>query len=301
MEDRQKTPAKRDMEDKTVDRDRKMTPQLTKAFLADLEFVFETDASDDMPIGDLNDLAERLVQWRKHCDDELKVELSKLEKDHPVCCPISLYTVMEMGRLEVAHTRTLAWMLDRGGEHGFGDTLLKAFLTHICDCGDLSSFDVCQVDAERVYRNSLAGDVGRTDIWIEGTATNSKPRLVVIEAKIDASEGEQQLYRYNGEIQNWLETHHDGEIHLVFLTPNGRAPASGLGWKPVSFSLLARVFWMAASSLKAQPGYHFLRYYLAGVLKEVLGLPIGSTNGHRNPYKLLEFLREPHTTNVKEA
>ena len=270
--------------------------QVTKEFLADLESVFETDASNDIPIRNLNDLEEELKKGNEQCAKDLRAELSKLPAAHPVKCPVSLYRVMEMGRLEVAHTHTLAWLLSPNErDHGFGDALLRAFLKQVCGFGHLLSFDVCKVEAERVYRNSLTEDAGRTDIWIEGEPAKSKPWLVVIEAKIDASEGDQQLDRYNREINKWRSRHHDGEVRRVFLTPDGKRATSGQRWKSASFSWLAHVFWDAACSSRQAPGYHFLRYYLAGVLKDILGLPIGNRDIRQNPYKLLKFLTEPNT------
>jgi hypothetical protein len=280
-----------------VTEDRQKGPVLSKAFLADLESVFERDASDDIPIEDLKDLGEKLEKSRKYLEQELSNELSKLPMDHPVRCPISLYGVMEVGRLEVAHTRTLAWLLNpKNTEHGFGELLLKALLKHICKCNDLLSFDVCEVHAERAYRDFITEEAGRTDVWVEGHPTSSRPWLVVIEAKIDASEGDQQLDRYNREIRKWRARHRDGEIHRVFLTPNGREPKSVGKWTLASFSQLVRVFWGAACSRTADPGFHFLRYYLAGVLKDVVRLPIGLANVQRNPYRLLEFLRGAYTS-----
>jgi hypothetical protein len=267
---------------------------VTKEFVADLESVFAPDDSDDIPLADLKDIGERLNKAREYYDQELNDVLSKLPPDHPVLCPISFFGVMEVGRLEVAHTRTLAWILNpkKVSEHGFGDALLRAFLKYICECDSVSSFDVCKVNVERGYRNSLAEDAGRTDIWIEGGSINSTPWLVVIEAKIDASEGDQQLDRYNEEIKKWRATHRNAEIHRVFLTPDGRASISGQRWTPASFPRLAHVLWDAISSDEMQPGYHFIRHYLAGVLKDVLGLPIGLANVRQSPYKVLEFLRE---------
>lgn len=274
------------------------TPRLAKEFLVDLERIVATDASDDVPIGDLDGLGRELRSWTEDCKQQLGAELSKLGPDHPVNCGISLYGAMDLGRLEVAHTRTLAWLLNPNEkEHGFGDALLKAMLTRVCNCDQPLSFDMCTVAAERIYRNLVTGDAGRTDIWIEGQPKNSKPWLVVIEAKIDASEGSQQLDRYNLEIKKWRAEHRDGEVlRQVFLTTDGREATGCEGWTPASFSRLAIAFWEAVGSPPPKPGHQFLRLYLAGVLRDILDLPIGNSDGKQHPYKLLQSLHQNNTS-----
>src|SRR5437867_2303238 len=101
---------------------------LSKQFRKDLITVCQADASDEFPIGELKALGRVLTKWRKDC---LR-ELADLHPEHPARSPVSLFGVMEMGRLEVAHTRTLAWMLDPNCQHGFGDALLRALLPHVC-------------------------------------------------------------------------------------------------------------------------------------------------------------------------
>jgi len=61
---------------------------LSKSFFEDLEHVFETDASDDFSIEDLNDLENGLMKWSSDCEKSLERELSKLPKNHPVKCHI---------------------------------------------------------------------------------------------------------------------------------------------------------------------------------------------------------------------
>ena len=54
---------------------------------------------------------------------------------------------------------------------------------------------------------------------------------------------------------------------------------------------LATVFRRAAEGLTDRPGYHFLRYYLTGVLRDVCGVPIPVAAGGANPYTAVEYLR----------
>jgi hypothetical protein len=272
--------------------------RLPPKFLADLNYIFETDPSEDVSVEDLERLESELQEWGRRCDRELNEELANLPENHPIKCPISLLGIRGCGRLEVAHTRTLAWLLNPRESHGFGKAMLDVLLRSFQGGRKLVAFDVREVDAERFYRNSDGADAGRTDIWIELTwrnPTGMKPRLVVIEAKVDASEGDEQLSRYNKAIKEWLAEHRStgSTVWRIFLTRTAEEAETGKGWMQLSFSSLARIFWGTSNSLATTPGYHVLRFYLAGVLKDILDLPIGLGNvqWNRHKYKLLGFLK----------
>jgi hypothetical protein len=273
---------------------------LPTAFLRDLEEVYEADGADDSSPEELDRLGARLDKWGRDCEERLRKAREKLHPDHPVKCPISLFRTMDLGRHEVAHTRALAWLLDPRGEHGFENVLVNALLGQVHCSGEQPAFYPDRVAAERFYRISEGEDAGRTDVWIEGRWGKSRGGgrgLVVIEAKIDALEGEGQLARYNSEIAKWREEQRvdEGNVCRVFLTPaKGREASTGKHWKALSFSKLARAFCDAADSLRNKPGHHYLRFYVAGVLKDILGLPTGQSPAHRHPgrYALLKFLEE---------
>jgi hypothetical protein len=206
---------------------------------------------------------------------------------------------MDYGRLEVAHTRALAWLLDPSNEHGFDNALVKSMLEKLDWPGRRRAFCVRSVEAERFYKNSAEEDAGRTDVWLEGLwgdTQGGKPGLIVIEAKIDACEGEEQLRRYDTEIRRWLggrriET---DSVCRIFLTADGRKARTAEDWEALSFSKLAKAFCDAANSLRTKPGYHYLCLYIASVLKEILHLPIGKSDAERDcgRYKLLGFLEK---------
>ena len=184
-------------------------------------------------------------------------------------------------------TRTLAWLLNPAESHGFGNRLLKALLRQLH--GPDMALNGVIVRSEQFCGAFGCDDAGRADIWIEGRfADCGTPWLVVIEAKVDASESTGQLARYDSEIGKRSA----GCVHRVFLTPDGRPPEGGNGqWKPVSFAELVRWFWSEGFSLHDKPGYDFLRYYLAGVMRDILDLPTGNSPGGRNRYRLIGFLK----------
>lgn len=119
--------------------------------------------------------------------------------------------------------------------------------------------------------------------------------VLAVEVKITAPEGEGQLAKYG----KWLDSYaHKRQVdhvirsypsnrlamqestyarkrqvdHVirVLLTPDGRTGESGAdGWQPLSFLELVRVFRNVYEELRDAPGFHFLRFYLAGVLQDV--------------------------------
>ena len=111
----------------------------------------------------------------------------------------------------------------------------------------------------------------------------------MIEAKIDAEEGDEQLSQYD----YWLEQYaQPKEVIRVFLTPNGRAPrTSRAEWKVLSFVDLASVFRRVLPDLQDKPGYHFLRYYLTGVLQDICGCPASISSDCENPYTAVDYLK----------
>jgi hypothetical protein len=206
---------------------------------------------------------------------------------------------MDFGRLEAAHTRALAWLLDPKKEHGFGNSLVNSLLNEVHPSGERQAFWADLAEAERFYHITAKEDTGRTDVWIEGRWGKSRSGsrgLIVIEAKVDASEGKDQLDRYDLEITKAREEKQvEGEnVRRIFLTADGREPTTGKHWKALSFSRLARAFCEAARSLRKKPGHHYLRFYAAGILKDILHLPTGACDAGRdcNRYRLLGFLEK---------
>jgi hypothetical protein len=244
-----------------------------------------------VPMADLTSLAEDLKAWRSHHQRLLEQYLAQLPCDDPLLGPVSLFGTMDYGRLETAHTRTLAWMLD-DLEHGFGFQLLEALLLHLLEGRRIRLTRVDKVESEYlVYCGPAGAEAGRFDVLAKGCWEEMGKEvswLLVIEAKIDAEEGEEQLSKYD----DWLERYSQAtEVFRVFVTPNGRAPwTSSAEWQALSFVDLASVF-RRVSGLQDRAGYHFLRYYLTGVLRDICGLPVPISLDCENPYAAIDYLQ----------
>ncbi len=270
------------------------------AFLLDLAQVYASlPGSSD---GDLRLLAERFDKWRNTAREHLNSHLKELDADDPLLCRISLFRTMDSGRLETAHTRTLAWLLDPGKdeEHGFSDTLMAALLEQLANRSRFDRLYVQEVVSEYPLEGS-AGK-GRFDILARGEWERSDERvrwILVIEAKVDAWEGEGQLDKYD----EWLASHADGrEIYLVFLTADGRESETGCDeWKPWSFLKLVQVFRQVYPHLATARGFHFLRFYLAGVLQDICGWPRHVTADAPDPYAIASYLNAVHASRLEGA
>jgi len=240
-------------------------------------------------------LAGQLDQWRATNQAEMQKHLSNLAEDDPLNCPISLFGTMDYGRLETAHTRTLRWLLDPLEGHGFGSTLLTCLLRHLHPEYQDAELIVKCVESEHKIQKVGTNALGRLDViakghWKDAGGTNGN-WVLMIEAKVDAGEGFNQLDDYD----EWLSAHAPNEqIHRVFLTPDGRRAMTGSDkWMCLSFLTLACVFRQAFETLKNTAGFHFLRFYVTGILREVCGwkLPIPEPLECADPYSYVEYLR----------
>jgi hypothetical protein len=276
------------------------THALSAAFLSDLEKVYAT-----LPVASdatLLFLADRFHDWQRVTREFVSTRLAELAEDDPLLCPISLFRTMDSGRLEVAHTRTLAWLLDpaKNDEHGFGDALLGALLVRLADRAHFDRLQVTRVACE----HSVDGceEKGRLDVLAEGEwacAGEHVSWMLVIEAKVDAWEGDGQLEKYD----EWLLAHAAGRvIYRVFLTPEGRPPEGGGDeWTALSFPHLVQIFRKAYPKLKTAPGFHFLRFYLAGVLQDICGWPRKVTANAPDPYAVAAYLKTVNDSHSEGA
>jgi hypothetical protein len=285
-----------------------MSVTLSPRFLADLAHVYATLRSQTgsaafrldralvhatLPAASdtqLRFLANHLDEWRRATQKFVRTRLEELSDDDPLRCPISLFRTMDYGRLETAHTRTLAWLLDPKGEHGFGDTLLAALLRRLLGQDPTHLLRVERVESEVSIDGASAK--GRLDVLAEGRWEDGERSgwMLVIEAKVDAWEGKDQLQKYEA----WLRSNRAGrQVFQVFLTPDGREPDSGAGkWERFSYPELVRTFRAVYGRLRLAPGFHFLRFYLAGVLQDVCRWPRKiEQDDAPDPYAIASFLK----------
>lgn len=123
------------------------------------------------------------------------------------------FRALGIERSELLHSRFLACLLDPHEIHDQEDIFLKTFLQDVLQ-EQIQGLDltVSKIATE------LSTHHGKFDIVI----TLPDKRIIVIENKVDAREGEEQIKRY----QCWINNQPGGPHRLVFLTPDGRTPSS---------------------------------------------------------------------------
>lgn len=139
------------------------------------------------------------------------------------------WMVASLKRNEVRNSAVLAWWLDPKGSHGFGDALLRNILHELPAGLPACVSNHCSVRVESCPDGDRSN---RVDIEIDDLKF-----FLIIEVKIDAPEGKDQLGRYCQIAQAragkrpWA---------VIFLTPNGRSPAVmhdsaiPMSWKTVA-------------------------------------------------------------------
>ena len=266
-----------------------------ESFLADLDRVqafSETAGARTVPVSgsDLASLGREFDKIWAAAREKLGGEQwwEELPAYHPLRCPISLFGTLDLGLHETAHTRALAWLLDPGKEHGFGDVLLRALLRKVF--GKEAALHLPDVAVTSEFRGGESRD--RIDIHLQGSwiaaHQNGAPKRwkIILEAKIRADEGEAQLARYE------KQANMTDQQKLVFLTTDGRSAETGSDdWILLSFKVLMALFQNCLDELKEKPGFDFLRLYMAGVLKDIYQLRGVENIGERGDiYGISEYL-----------
>lgn len=124
----------------------------------------------------------------------------------------NIFTVLRKKDEEVRlHSAFISHLLDPKGNHAMGDRFLKLFLKEVLSGDTIINF----CDTPVVNPESSEGEYGRLDIKI-----NDSDQCIVIENKINAADGSEQLYRYKKSLikknyKNWK---------IIYLTKYGDIP-----------------------------------------------------------------------------
>ena len=200
---------------------------------------------------------------------------------------------MDLGRWETAHTNFLAWLFDPNQPHGFGGSIIAAVLNELDDDNaDFNEEGICVINSCSEHYFSHAGTSGKIDVWVEGRSTVLDiPWLLVIEAKLEAILGDVQLEKYDSEIDRWIARRPDARVFKLLLTNDGRSDdyAERAGWKAWDYQDLVSTIWSSGRHHVDAPGYQLLRYYLTGVLSDIIGWKLPLTQDTENPYDALIY------------
>ena len=140
----------------------------------------------------------------------------------------NIFHICGIEHYETSHSTILAGILYPNGNHGQGDTFLKAFLESVSNPIWLSEFDTKTASVKTEYDTSN----GRIDILI----TNDKNQAIIIENKIYAPDQPKQLIRYDKFAQ---KTFHKGNYAILYLTLWGdeasKESAEGVTYQCISY------------------------------------------------------------------
>lgn len=132
----------------------------------------------------------------------------------------NIFKLCKTNHYENRHSDIIAELLDPAGSHGFGNLFLKAFCR-------IANIDFASYEKVRIYREYPIPN-GRFDIFAD-----AEDCAFVIENKIYASEGNEQLSRYS----KWLKEHRTAsKCKLFFLTLDGRHSSNETGVEYTSIS-----------------------------------------------------------------
>lgn len=264
----------------------------------DIEFVEDTAPKTHPTIDrDLKKLARSLEKLRSRMIKRLggKHWLERLPANDPLRSPVGYFGVIDLGLRETAHTRMLGWLMDPRQDHGFNDILLRAFLKEVFKLPRGPELLDSKIECEPVNPESR----DRLDICMRGewrlADGETKSWLVIVEAKIDAGEGEDQCARYEKQCQGEIAS---SDRHVfVFLTPNGVKPktASTGSWERFTFIRLMALFRTQLPTLNGKSGFDVLRHYMTGVLQDLYQLNCGKISERDDLFLISEYLSLPKT------
>lgn len=127
----------------------------------------------------------------------------------------NIFDILKLSRNECRlHSAFLTELLNPNGSHGLKDVFLKLFLQYIVPHSKLKTETaVVKIEYNIGTINEDKTDGGRIDILI----TDNQNQAIIIENKIDASDQENQLLRYNN-----YATKNYTNVVLLYLTKNGK-------------------------------------------------------------------------------
>jgi hypothetical protein len=214
--------------------------------------------------------------------------------DSPLVGSVSVFEALGHCRYELAHTQALAWLLNPPGRHGFGTALIHALLKGI-RTDERFDHQVLEevtrmIDGGSAWASAehWLSDSCRADVLLEGRSGKGRPWSIVIEAKIDAVERDDQLRDV------LLHAPHPLKFG-VFITPEGIAGSTGdYNWARISYFQWARELLRLQPELSGRPGASFLRLYISGLLEDVCGI-VGGENQEdvirrNSPFEIEELL-----------
>ena len=243
-------------------------------------------------VGDLLETRQQIKQQEvARLINETAPHAHRIEKDKKEnALKFNVFSALGVTRKEVIQSRFLAYLLDPNEHHCQDSIFLDAFLTRIGlpEIGTEEQIKRVQVTIEHPAGKSLGGkDRGRMDIVL----FCQPDWLVVIENKVDANEGEEQLPRY----AEWLQEQKGYSFNrLIFLTPTGYESVTGNAgeYQQLSYLGLAEAFELLQNKIKSKSVRIVLNQYITAC-KLIGGIDVN----YQDP-ELSKLLKEPKNIRI---
>ncbi len=160
------------------------------------------------------DETDRLIVSWEQAIGQIEEEYNLLRKQGKwLSGPPDLLGVIGASGKELVHSAVIAWLLDPAGSHGFGAAFLDRVLARCFPCESFgqsyAAVPQCEVECE----------AGRADIVVWG----GQEFTLLIENKVYSWERPKQCDDYFEAFGDSLAP------HFIFLTPDGRSPATATG------------------------------------------------------------------------
>lgn len=156
--------------------------------------------------------------------------------ENAISSRFNIFEAIGLVKQEIRHSTTLAYFLSPNEKHGLQDSLIREILTddHITQSLNNQSSLALKIALANFDDLSVRREDMRIDIIAESPANKI---IVVIENKVDATEGRNQLIRYKEIIES--DKRYIGYQKLfLYLTPDGDEP-SDPAWIAISYKLIA--------------------------------------------------------------
>ena len=185
----------------------------------------------------------------------------------------NLFNVLGVERSELQHSRVLEWLLNPGGSHGLGNSLLRELLTCVSSDSDKTGVSPAVVDDWNLLDVETVRERHRIDILVVG---ESDGFVCLIENKVDSEEHTDQLSRYLKDVE---QGYPNTTVLPVFLTPVGARPSKesdaeryvSLGYSKIA-DLLRDVLETRAATVNSKVAV-FLEQYEQTLRRRIVDTP----------------------------
>ncbi len=191
-------------------------------------------------------------------------ELRSFERMHKLTRRFNFFEAVNMTRQETRHSRFLSFLLDPQELHGLGDKFLRAILIAVANEHAYSPVSRLDFSIRDLSDAIVYCERDHFDISVQ---IPSLQLLFVIENKIDAGEGLDQLRRYR---ELAVKRYADYKFMGCFLTPDGYN-GDDENWGALSYSTIARELQriMDESSLAEDVGMA-IRQYISLIERKIV-------------------------------